>query len=149
YIGALRQCTADSPVCILLSSTFSEAGSRMTRENEIAAYSEFIQSQGVPNNSVLLIKPHPRDDNFKIQQLRSALEGQFTHIIVLSEPNLFFLPFEVLFMAVFLEPAQTRDVRILTFSSACLLLQYLFNAPCHIGFGQTITRKFFCEGWIN
>ena len=148
YIAALRQYTADSPVCILLSSTFSEAG-RMTRENEIAAYSEFIRSQGVPNNSVLLIKPHPRDDHLKIQQLRSALEGQFAHIIVLSEPNLFFLPFEVLFMEVFLEPSQTRDVRIFTFSSACLLLEYLFNAPCHIGFGQTITSKFFYESWIN
>ncbi|MCI0562928.1 MAG: alpha-2,8-polysialyltransferase family protein [Nitrososphaera sp.] len=148
YIAALRQYTSDSPVCILLASNFSEAD-RMTRENEIAAYGEFIQSQGVPNNSVLLIKPHPRDDHAKIQRLRSALEGQFAHIIVLSEPNLFFLPFEALFMEVFLTPGQTRDVKILTFSSACLLLEYLFNVRCHIGFGPRITSKFFHETWIE
>jgi alpha-2,8-polysialyltransferase (POLYST) len=148
YITALRQYATDSSVCILLPSNFSEGG-RMTRDNEIAAYSEFIQSQGIPNNSVLFIKPHPRDDHAKIQQLRSALEEQFAHIIVLSEPNLFFLPFEVLFMEVFLESGQTRDVRILTFSSAGLSLEYLFNAPCCIGFGPAIASKFFHERWIK
>jgi hypothetical protein len=148
YVTALRQDTADAPVWVLLPSYFSEAG-RMTRESEIAAYREFIQSQHVPEKCVLLIKPHPRDDPAKIVELRSALQEQFDRIVVLAEPNQFFLPFEVLFTGLFLEPRQTRDVKVLAFTSAGLLLEYLFNARCSIGFGPTITGRFFKEEWVR
>ncbi len=53
------------PVSILLTSNFSEALGRISLENEIAAYRELLESHGIPESSILLIKPHPRDSRKK------------------------------------------------------------------------------------
>jgi hypothetical protein len=151
YVNKLRTNIQDAPTSILLTSNFSEAAGRMSLENEIAAYREFLETQGVPPNSVLLIKPHPRDSKLKIRKLQSALSDLYLDIIVLSEEFLFYLPFELLFMEVFLNPDSTKiqTPRIFTFSSACLTLELILNAKCTLGFGSDIVNKFFYEEHIT
>jgi len=144
YINSLKANLQNYPVSILLSSNFSEA-QRMPIEKEIKAYREFLLAQGIPPNSVLLIKPHPRDSKQKILQLQSELNDLYAKIILLNEDFLFYLPFEVLFMELFLkfDLTQSQTPRIFTFSSACLTLEFLFDAECVVGFGKEVVEKYF------
>ena len=52
------------PTVVLMTSNFSEAA-RMSSENEIAAYKEFMIRRRFPRESTLVIKPHPRDTKKK------------------------------------------------------------------------------------
>ncbi len=146
YITQLRQQIGDAPVSIILTSNFSEAG-RMTLEQEIEAYREFLQNQenGGDRRAVLIIKPHPRDSSAKIELIRNSLAELFSQIIVLMEKSLFFIPFEVFFATAFLDDnlKLTNQIKVFTFSSACLSLKLLFDVPSFIGFGNEITNKFF------
>lgn len=144
YINKLKATIHNHPVSILLSSNFSEA-SRMPLQQEIEAYRKFIISQKIPEDSILLIKPHPRDSKQKILQLKSNLSDLYTKIVLLNEDFLFYLPFEVLFMELFLnaELAQLQKPKIFTFSSACLTLEFLFDTECIVGFGSEIVEKYF------
>lgn len=110
-----------------------------------------LETQGIPEKSVLLIKPHPRDSKLKILQLKSALSDLYSNIFLLSEEILFYLPFEVLFMELFLSPElqKLQMPKIFTFSSACLTLEFLFNAQCIVGFGSDIVEKFFYQDHIS
>jgi hypothetical protein len=150
-IHDLRTNIQDFPVSILLTSNFSEAAGRMSSENEIAAYRDFLETQGIPANSVLLIKPHPRDSKLKILQLKSALSDLYSNIFLLYEEVLFYLPFEVLFMELFLTPElqKIQIPKIFTFSSACLTLEFLFNTQCIVGFGSDIVETFFYQDHIS
>ncbi len=150
YINKLRQNLQDIPSSILLTSNFSEAAGRMSLENEIAAYREFIKTQEIPTKSILLIKPHPRDSNTKIIKLKSALSDLYSDIFLLNEKFLFYLPFEIFFMEVFLNPdfKPLPRPKIFAVSSACLTLKFLFNAQCIIGFGSDIVEKFFYQAHI-
>lgn len=147
YINNLRSNIQDAPISILLTSNFSEAAGRMTLENEIAAYREFLETQGIPNNSILLIKPHPRDSKLKILNLKSALSDLYADVILLCEEFLFYLPFELFFMDVFLnsDEPKLQTPKIFTFSSACLTLEFILNTRCVIGFGSEIINKFFYQ----
>ncbi|MEM7712013.1 MAG: polysialyltransferase family glycosyltransferase [Cyanobacteria bacterium P01_A01_bin.68] len=150
YISHLKEKVDDSPVLILLTSNFSEA-QRMSEEDEINAYRQFLISQKIEENATLVIKPHPRDSNIKIKRLQSTLAYLFTNILVLSEPHLFFLPFEILFAQVFLQSdiLVRENIKVLTVSSACLSLKLLFNVPCVVGFGEEITPQFFHENYAE
>ncbi len=150
YISHLKAKIDSNPILILLTSNFSEA-QRMSEEDEINAYRQFLSSQKIEPNTILLIKPHPRDGNIKIQRLQSALSDLFANILVLSEPHLFFLPFEILFAQAFLRSDMSvRDnIKVLTVSSACLSLKLLFNVPCVVGFGEEITPQFFYEDYVD
>lgn len=150
YVLQLKQKIDCNPVLILLTSNFSEA-QRMSEENEINAYRQFLSSQKIEPNTILLIKPHPRDGNIKIQRLQSKISDLFANTLVLSEPHLFFLPFEVLFAQVFLQSDMSvRDnIKVLTVSSACLSLKLLFHVPCVVGFGEKITPQFFYENYVD
>lgn len=144
YINKLKAAIQNYSVSILLSSNFSEA-QRMPIEKEVKAYREFLISQGIPPNSVLLIKPHPRDSKQKILQMQSELSDLYAKIILLNEDFLFYLPFEVLFMELFLkfDLTQSQTPKIFTFSSACLTLEFLFDAECIVGFGKEVVEKYF------
>lgn len=150
YISHLKEKIDSNPILILLTSNFSEA-QRMSEEDEINAYCQFLSSQKIEPNTILLIKPHPRDGSAKIQRLQLALSDLFTNILVLSEPHLFFLPFEILFAQAFLRSDMSvRDnIKVLTVSSACLSLKLLFNVPCVVGFGEEITPQFFYENYAD
>lgn len=150
YIDKLRKSVQNAPVSILISSNFSESG-RMSLENEIAAYREYINIQGIPKNSILLIKPHPRDSKLKMLKLKSVLSDLYADIILLSEDFLFYLPFEILFMELFLNPDITKpqSPKLFTFSSACLTLEFLFNAECIVGFGNVLVRRLFYKDQVS
>lgn len=147
YINHIRQQIQNRPTSILLTSNFSEAAGRMSLESEISAYKEFLETQNIPPQSILLIKPHPRDSKHKMLQMKSALSALFSEILILSEDFLFYLPFEVFFMEVFLnsELPKLSSPKIFTFSSACLTLKFLFNAECIVGFGSNIVSNYFDE----
>jgi hypothetical protein len=145
-----RSSIGNAPVSVLLTSNLSEA-SRMSLKNEISAYRQFLISEGIKQNSMLVIKPHPRDDINKIQKLKHALSNLYTEILVLSEPDLFFLPFEVFFAEAFVKPdlTLTNEVRVFATSSACLSLRLLFNVPSVVGFGEHITPQFFYKEYVT
>ena len=144
YILKLRESIADRPISILLTSNFSEAG-RMSQENEITAYRRFLLAEGVEKNTVLVLKPHPRDDSAKIEKLKQTLSDLFSKIFVLSDHNLFFIPFEIFFMEAFWQQYLENNSknRIFTFSSACFSLKFLFDTNSTIGFGRKITCELF------
>ena len=148
YVSQLRRKIGDAPVSILLTSNFSEAG-RMSLEREIDAYSKFFESRKIPPDSVLIIKPHPRDSSQKMAALSIALNKFFHKIFVLADTKLFFIPFEVFFTAAFLDDNLnlTNKVEVFAFSSACLSLKLLFDVPSFVGFGSQITSEFFTQDY--
>lgn len=143
YIIQLQKIIGDAPVSILLTSNFSEAG-LMSQENEIIAYRQFLISEGI-QDTVLVIKPHPRTENFKMKKLEYALDSLCSSIVNLTEPILFFLPFEIFFVEAFLQPTlkNKSNIRVFAVSSACLSMKLLFNISSVVGFGEHITSKFF------
>lgn len=145
YISELHDRIKSNQTSILLTSNFSEASGRMSLENEIAAYVKFLDSQEISKNSILLIKPHPRDSKEKIIKLKSALSSFYTDIVLLTEDFLFYLPFELFFIMVFLNPELPKlpNPRIFTFSSACLTLELILSIQCVVGFGTNIVEEFF------
>jgi hypothetical protein len=150
FIEALRGLTAHRPTVILLTANHAEQG-RMTVENEILAYKEFLKAQNFSSESVLLIKPHPRDGASKIQQLKSELQELFSEIVLLTEANLFFIPFEVFLVGTFLRKslALPSNLSIVTFSSACLSLELFFQAKPKVGFGPEIVERLFYEHCVH
>jgi len=144
YINNLRAKIQAAPISLLLTSNFYESG-RVSLENEIAAYREFLQTQGINNNEILLIKPHPRNSRAKLLQLKSTLSDLYADVVLLAEDFLFYLPFELIFMEVFLNPelSSLQNPRVFTFSSACLTLEFVLDTRCTLGFGSDIVQKFF------
>jgi len=135
---------------ILMTSNFSEA-SRMSSEAELVAYREFLEKLRLPRESVLVIKPHPRDREEKIQELGRRLSKMFAEVVLLTDLNLFFTPFEVFLIQAFLgEKEKTpRNLTIITFSTACLSLPILFNVEPIIGFGDEIVKRSFFQNYIS
>lgn len=149
YLTDFRHKVSDASVWILLTSNFSEAN-RMSLENEIAAYRQLLISQKIDKNAILVIKPHPRDDKNKIKKLSSSLSDIFAKNITLSEPSLFFLPFEVFFFEAFLRSNLTlsNQVKVFAVSSACLSLKLLYAVPSIVGFGEQITPQVFYKDFV-
>ena len=75
------------------------------------------------------------------------LNDTYSEVILLADSSLFFLPFEVFFMEVFLsgDMVESDRPRIYAFSSAGLSLEFLFDAPNDIGFGSALVEKLFYE----
>ena len=138
------------PTVVLMTSNFSEAA-KMSGEKEIVAYREFLGRLKLPRESTLIIKPHPRDSEEKIQELGRALSDLFSNVVLLTDPNLFFVPFEIFLMQTFRceNEKALRDLKIVTFSTACLSLEVLFNLGPIIGFGSEIVSKFFYEDYVR
>lgn len=141
---------AEVPAVILMTSNFSEA-SRMSSENELAAYREFLEKLQLPRESTLIIKPHPRDGEEKVRELGRRLSDMFANVVLLMEQNLFFTPFEVFLIQTFLRESEStpRSPKIITFSTACLSLPILFDIQPIIGFGNDIVRTLFFENYIS
>lgn len=146
----LQALTANRPVMILLTANHAEQ-ERTTVENEILAYKAFLQTQNPAPGTVLLIKPHPRDAGAKIQQLKAELSDLFEDIYILTEASLFFIPFEIFLINTFVnrELAVDSNVKIITFSSACLSLELFFKAKPVVGFGSAIVQQYFYEHCVS
>lgn len=145
-IYEIQTLIQNSPISILLTSNFSE-GDRLPQSREIQAYYEFLKSHEILPNSILLIKPHPRDDPKKIEKLREVCSSLYREVIVLTDPNLFFLPFEVFFLKALSQYSQ--NIRVFAVSSAFLSLQLLFDTPSFIGFGSDLTTRSFDPDFIT
>jgi hypothetical protein len=139
---------ANVPAVILMTSNFSEA-SRMSSENELVAYREFLERLQLPRESTLIIKPHPRDGGEKIRELGRRLSDMFANVVLLMDQNLFFTPFEVFLIQAFLRDETSRELKIITFSTACLSLPILFDIRPIIGFGNEIVKREFFENYIS
>ena len=141
---------AGVPAVILMTSNFSEA-SRMSEENELVAYREFLERLQLPRESTLIVKPHPRDGEEKVRELGRRLSDMFANVVLLMDQNLFFTPFEVFLIQTFLgENEETpRELKIITFSTACLSLPILFDVRPIIGFGNEIVKTSFFENYIS
>ncbi len=138
------------PTIVLMTSNFSEA-SKMSGEKEILAYKKFLERLKFPRESTLIIKPHPRDSGEKIQKLGRALSDLSSNVVLLTDSNLFFVPFEIFLMQTFQGKTENalRDLKIVTFSTACLSLEVLFKVGPIIGFGSEIVSKFFYEDYVR
>ena len=138
------------PAVILMTSNFSEA-SRMSSENELDAYREFLEKLQLPPESTLIIKPHPRDGEEKVRELGRRVSDMFANVVLLMDQNLFFTPFEVFLIQTFLSESEKtpRDLKIITFSTACLSLPILFDIQPIIGFGNEIVKTSFFENYIS
>ncbi|MBO3457607.1 alpha-2,8-polysialyltransferase family protein [Aetokthonos hydrillicola Thurmond2011] len=150
YITHFQEKITGLPVVVLLTSNLSEA-TRISFNNEIFAYREFLLSQKIEQNTVLVIKPHPRDNINKIEKLKHNLSDIFSKIVVLSEPEMFYIPFEIFFLkAFFSRDLKLKDnIRIFAVSSACISLKLLFSVPSVVGFGDEITTRLFNENFVD
>lgn len=144
-----RDTVGTAPLSILLTANFSESGA-ITAQREIDAYHRFLQAHACNPDSVLVLKPHPRDDFGKTRRLRKTLEPDFCRTVVLSDPSLAFLPFEVFLMAALLDDEYTprNPVEVYAVSSACLSLPYLFGLSVHLGLGEDIVTRMFDPAYV-
>jgi len=139
-----------APTVVLMTSNFSE-GKRMSGENEILAYRKCLEQLGFPRESTLIVKPHPRDAEEKIQEVGRVLRSLFSDVILLTDPNLFFIPFEIFLLQIFRGETEKalRDLKIVTFSTACLSLTAFFKLTPIIGFGSELVSEFFYEDYVQ
>ena len=131
-------------IVVLMTSNFSESG-KMTLDGELDAYDELIRAE---TGTALVLKPHPRDSQQKIQQLRKRLSGRFRELVVLDNPHSFYLPFESVFDR-FLWNKTPSAPRVICTSSACLSFEALYGIHCRLGFGEQAVRKYFRPEWVS
>lgn len=148
FVTQLQAEIGDAPIAVLLTANLSES-ERLSPADELQAYTEFLQAAQLPTQTVLVIKPHPRDDLQKIRQLQAQLSPYFQKVLTLTEPELFYLPFEIFFLRAFLSNLSANPVQVFAVSSACLGLKLLFDIPSTIGFGEAITSKRFYKHYID
>lgn len=147
-ISDLKKRLDGRRLIVLLGSNFSEQGI-MTPEAEIAAYVEYLQEQGLDPNSLVLLKPHPRDRVEKLRKLEIALAGAFYGVFTLSDDFGFFLPLEALLIEIRSMSAMDDNIDVLTFSSACLAAKHILHISPRIGFGATLVRKYFNAPFVE
>jgi hypothetical protein len=147
WLEIIRSEIKNKQVTILLTSNFSEAG-RCSQEKEIDAYIELISKGSCSNKeSILLLKPHPRDSIDKLNKIKVSLAARFENVLFLDKSELFFIPFETLYLSLFQNSSSPPN--IITVSSACLSIKSLFNNTAFAGFGEIISKKLFYSKFIN
>jgi len=149
YRDHILRLTMNHDVVILLTSNFAEAG-RMTVENELVAYAELLKQVCFGQSSILLIKPHPRDDKQKIVTLAEQLRVLYADVIALLQPEFFFIPFESFLLSSFFSSEKERrsPVRIVATSTAAVSLHRLFGIVPEIGFGPELVKKYFKPAYV-
>jgi hypothetical protein len=133
---------------VLLSSNFSET-KRMQVDGEVECYKKWIQGCRVSSDTLIVIKPHPRDSYEKIERIRTNLFDIGCQVEVLSDPWTFYVPFESIYLR-YIRPysSATQRLDIICTSSSCLSLEYLFQQQCHLGFGAELVEEFFTPKWV-
>ncbi|MEY4567828.1 MAG: hypothetical protein RLY14_2798 [Planctomycetota bacterium] len=133
---------------VLLSSNFSET-KRMQLDGEVECYKKWIHGCRVSSDTLIVIKSHPRDSYQKIERIRTNLSDIGCQVEVLSDPWTFYVPFESIYLR-YIRPYSSVKQRldIICTSSSCLSLEYLFQQPCHLGFGTELVEKYFAPKWV-
>lgn len=131
---------------ILLTSTQSEWG-RITLTSEIEAYKEWLLS--IPKSDCeLLIKSHPREEVKKIFALTEALNAHGLPAKLLPADIFGPIPFELILLRMECDLHQSLKTT-LTVSSAALSLAYLFDCEILVGFGSSVSKKYFSTSYIK
>jgi hypothetical protein len=127
---------------IMMTTNFSEAG-RMTLENELNAYLQFVQRH-VGQGTLLIIKPHPRDSKSKLDELRRLLSANAYNVAILDDIKYYFVPFELFLLRIRENyPEFLADIRYFTFSSSCLSIKFLFGQEPYVGMETDLVNKYF------
>lgn len=134
-------------VSVVLTSNFSESG-KMSADAELRCYGAVLKDEPVDSDTVLVLKPHPRDSKEKVAAVVRELAPRFSQVIQLDDPLSFHLPFEVIFER-YLRRRGPGRVRVTCFSSACLSLELLYGATCRVGFGEELVRASFARPWVE
>lgn len=147
-LSRLRNQLFGRPAVILMTSNFSEAD-RMSVDNELTAYVKYLEKLD-RDGSVIVVKPHPRDSAGKIERLREQLRALGAEVVLLDDPELFFLPFEIVLKRVWAgeDGRISSDVRIVTLSTACLSLALLYDLEPLVGFGDDLVTEYFFAPYI-
>jgi len=97
-----------------------------------------------------MIKPHPRNHSSKLEKIHTLLSDKYEDIILLNDPALKLIPFEALFQYLFLDRKMhtVNEVRVLSFSTTCLPLAYLYRVRSIIGFGPDLVARYFHKPFI-
>jgi len=135
-VGRLRAAIASSDrTLLLLTSNFSETG-RMPLSAETTGYVKMVRQSEPTHNTLVVIKPHPRDSERKLQAVTASLEQQ-CRVVSLTGPPTAYLPFEVILSRLVDDERVTRSTLTgLCVSTACLALEYLYGVRCEVGFGD-------------
>lgn len=149
YISQIYDKIKGKPIVILLTSNFSEGGFLFC-DDELTAYTNWLTSASIDfENSVLLIKPHPRDSYDKIHQLQIRFNDVFPETILLDDLRLFFMPFEIILQSLLHELDGSHPISLFAVSSACISLKFLYQVPVEVGFGENLTSKYFFPSFVE
>lgn len=127
---------------VVATSNFSEQGV-MSQDSEVSAYMEFLDSQKLEREALVLLKLHPRDRREKAAKIEEELKKRFAHVCTLSDALVSYLPLEVLVLKIRPSCESHLGIEICTFSSACLAAKHVLGIQPRIGFGKhTVVRHF-------
>jgi hypothetical protein len=145
-VSQLRATTAAADrVLLLLTSNYSETG-RMSRQAEISGYLNMVREARPTRNTLVVVKPHPRDSRQKIDRLARILRQSWS-VVDLNDSQTAYLPFEaVISRAIRDIPGLQSRLTGLCVSSSCLALEYLYGIRCVVGFGDS-TAGGFAKRW--
>jgi len=141
-VSQLRTASAAADrVLLLLTSNYSETG-RMSRHAEISGYLNMVREALPTRNTLIVVKPHPRDSLRKINTLTRKV-GQSWAVLALNDSRVAHLPFEaVIARSIRDVPGLRSRLTALCVSSSCLALEYLYGIRCVVGFGDPAAGGF-------
>lgn len=135
-----------SQVLVVLTADWSGLG-QLDPASEVCAYVDFLKAMNP--ESLVVLKPHPREPEARSQSIRRALEQSFRTVITLGDPLAHYLPFECIYAAFLEQCRQVIPVQIASFGTNCLALEFLYNQRCHLGFGDELVRKYFYPSHVE
>jgi len=134
-------------VVVLLTSNFSETA-RVPLGDEVEACVAAAAAHGAGTDSLLVVKPHPRDSREKIRLIADAATRRFTGVVTLDASWMFHLPFESIYDRWFLRNERVRRAtRVVCTSSAGLSLEAIYGQPVEVAFGERVVRRLFAHNW--
>ncbi len=142
-LKAVKDGLAEATGMLLVLTADWSSRDHLSQNNEVAACAEFVETLACGADTLVVIKPHPRELLDKTRQLQRLLKRSFENVIVLSDPSLSYQPVESIYAACLGPAAKGLPVRVAAFSSAGLALELLYNQRCHLGFGSELVQKYF------
>jgi hypothetical protein len=140
-LGALREAIHGRNCLVLMGESLSEGGVA-TLAAEIALYGEIVRRCAPPPGTLLLYKPHPRDNPQKVRQIAASLTHIAPDVLTLSGGSIPFLPFELLFAGVFREHFAAGKLQVWTTGFTAMALKHLFGVTVNFGMGDDLIRRY-------
>jgi hypothetical protein len=147
-VERLRPLLNGRRLIVLATSNFSEQGV-MSADSEISAYVEHLRGTAPVRDGLVLLKPHPRDDQGKVARLQQALRACFSDVLVPSDADGAYLPLEAVLLRLERAVPEMLGFEVFTYSSACLASRYILNLTPEIGFGDELVKRNFRAPYVN